>query len=98
MYSSIDSEKNTQQVGLPPTIFLYTLDQLATLLNITQLTMEVSYIYFDGRSPGKHDRSLIRAVNIAPLDKRPEWRVDQRELVRWMKRKKIIYYDSSVSK
>lgn len=73
--------------------FLYTLDQISTLLNVQLRYLETSYIYFDRRSTGLPSRDLIVAHNIAPPELKPDWRVSEKELVRWMKRKGFKYYD-----
>ncbi len=84
-----------RSVGLPPRPFLYTLDQIATLLDVTQKMVELHYIFWDGRSVGMVDKNKMMARNIAPANERPDWRVAERELVRWMKRKGFRFYERS---
>lgn len=83
-----------QTVGLPLRPFLYTLDQLATILNVQTKTLREDYIHFEGRSIGNPDRHVLVARNIAPPDQAPVWRVTERELVRWLKLKGFKYYDT----
>lgn len=83
-------------VGLPARVFLYTLDQIAVMLDLSQTRVEQTYIYFEGRSTGARQRALMLAHNIAPPDERPDWRVSERELIRWMKVKGFKYYDRGV--
>lgn len=52
------------------------------------------YLYFEGRSIGARRRDLMIARNIAPPDQDPEWRVTEREFVRWMKTKGFRYYET----
>lgn len=79
-------------VGLPPKPFLYSLDQVAMLLDVSLAHLRTNYIYFDGRSIGLA-RDRITARNIAPEGQAPEWRVAEAELVRWFKRKGFRFYD-----
>lgn len=84
-------DKTTNQdpelVGLPPRMFLYTLDQIATILALELKTVRASYIFYEGRDVGIVSRDLMVARNISPVGTLPEWRVAQTELVRWMRRK-----------
>lgn len=83
-------------VGLPPRPFLYTLDQVSVLLNISQSLLTQRYLYFEGRSIGTRKRGLMLANNIAPRDEKPEWRIAERELIRWLKYKGYRYYETGV--
>lgn len=81
-----------EKVGLPPRLFLYSVDQIGTILdvNITKLT---TWIFYEGRSIGAHNFDQMTARNIAPRDEKPEWRVSEQELIRFLKRKGFRYYD-----
>jgi|SRR5690606_29567355 len=80
-------------VGLPARVFLFTLDQISVMLDMPERQIAAKYIYFEGRSIGARRRDLMIARNIAPPDEKPEWRVAERELIRWMKSKGFRYYD-----
>lgn len=84
-----------RSVGLPPRPFLYTIDQLSVLVDISESSLRARYIYFEGRTVGAKDADLIVARNIAPANEKAEWRIAERELVRWMKRKGFRYYERS---
>lgn len=81
------------KVGLPPRPFLYTLDQISMLIDVQQVTLERTYVHFEGRSVGAAPRSKMLARNIAPPDDKPDWRVAEREMVRWFKNRGFRYYD-----
>jgi hypothetical protein len=83
----------SRSVGLPVRPFLYTLDQISSLLMVDKNELKQHYIFYDGRSTGFPNRNLIVAHNIAPPDQSPEWRVVDKELVRWMRFKGFKYYD-----
>lgn len=85
------------KIGLPARPFLYTLDQIATLLDVSELQLSRSYMYFEGRSTGKFRKDLMAARNIAPAEEKPDWRVVDRELVRWMRHKGFKFYDRSAA-
>ncbi len=74
--------------NLPVRPFLYTLDQVATIINVTEQTLRAKgYLFFSGRTPGVQSRDEMLTINIAPATEKPEWRIEERELIRWMKRK-----------
>lgn len=93
------------KVGLPPRVFLYTIDQIAALLSVDPRTVKTSYLYFDGINVGPVPRDKLMARNIDP-DYRPpshaepeghgkaEWRVAENELIRWLKHKGFRLYDT----
>jgi len=70
------------EAGLPYRPFLYHLDQIQDLLLVYDLT---PLMYWDRRSTGIHHPQLIKAVNIMPDGQKPEWRVEEAELLRWMR-------------
>lgn len=62
------------RVELPLREFLYTLDQLALILNITQNTLATQYLYFEGVSTGTRvGRMSARDISLDP--NRRDWRV-----------------------
>jgi len=70
---------------LPPRFFLYTLDQVATIVNMTEATLKNTYVHFDGRSVGARPHSKLMARNIAQPGTKPEWRIAENEVVRWLR-------------
>ena len=85
------------KVGLPPRPFLYTLDQISTILNVDLSEIKARYIYYENRSTGVMSVRLLLAKNIEPdRAQRPDWRVAERELIRWMKVMGFKYYDRGV--
>lgn len=75
-------------MGLPFRPFLYTLDQISDLFQIRMAKLS-EMIHFDGRTVGVHHDDTLLARNIMPPDKTPEWRVEELELIRFMKKKGI---------
>lgn len=84
------------KVGLPARPFFYTVDQIAVCLNLSVETVKQKYLFFDGRSTGSQSIHLMVARNIAKPTDRPEWRIAEREFVRWLKLKKFKVYDAGV--
>lgn len=82
-----------EKIGLPPRPFLYTIDQISGILSIPVDALKQRYLYFENRSIGDQDRHLIAARNIAPPADRPDWRISEREFIRWMRLKGYRYYD-----
>lgn len=91
--SAVNHPPTREKVGLPPRAFLFTLDQIAGMIAITEASLKQAYIYFEGRSTGRRSLDLMIAINIAPENERPVWRVSERELIRWLKKKGFRYYE-----
>lgn len=89
--------KQNDKIGLPYRPFLFTLDQISVLLSVEPKALERQYVYFEGRSIGSLSKSQMIARNIAPPDKEPEWRIAERELIRWMRMKGFRYYERGVT-
>lgn len=83
-------------VGIPPRPFLWTPDQIATMLNLETKQVMRNYLYFEGRSIGTRGKDLMVAINIAPAEEKPEWRISEREFTRWMRYKGFRYYERGV--
>jgi hypothetical protein len=77
------------KVGLPIRPFLYTLDQIANLLDIELVRLKAGWIHYRGRTIGRNTGDQMEAIDISPVGQgmKPEWRVSEQELIRWMKRK-----------
>lgn len=82
-----------QAVGLPPKPFFYTIDQVAYLLSIEERSLRAHYLHYHGRSVGAPPRDKIVARNLSPAGIKPEWRIAERELVRYMKFKGLRYHE-----
>lgn len=80
-----------QRLGLPPKPFLYTLDQVATLLALSAGDLK-RYVYYHGVTVGTPRRHEVIARNIAPDDETPEWRVHEDDLIAWMRRQGFYCY------
>lgn len=89
-------ELHPESVGLPMTVFLYTTDQIASQLSLTDHALRTGgYLFYDGRTTGTQKPDEMLARNIAAPGTRPEWRVAQHEFIRWMKRKGFRIYSRS---
>lgn len=87
---------NPERVGLPARPFLYTTDQIATLLSLDEKTVKAQYLFYEGRSTGKRKLGLMVARNIADPKNHPQWRVSERELIRWLRFKGFRIYETGV--
>lgn len=81
------------QVGLPVRAFLFTIDQIATMLNVSEDQVKKKYLHYEGRALGARHPSKMLARNISPEGEKPEWRVAERELLRWMRARGFKVYD-----
>lgn len=84
-----DATNHAGSVGLPPMLFLFTTDQIAMMLNISEDHLMVSYLYYVGRSSGLKKTHQMDAINIAPEGEKPVWRVNANEFIRWCRRRGI---------
>lgn len=66
------------RIQLPLVQFLFTLDQVAMLLNITETDLAQRYLFFEGVSTGI-SRGRMRARDISPTPDRRDWRVGYSE-------------------
>lgn len=105
-YSERDQEMDPEAYGLPAKIMLYTLDQIATMIEVNRTTLERAYIFYDTRSGGAPNRNYIIARDIAPpcphegeqcrkVECKREWRVTEREIIRWLRHKGFKFYRNS---
>ena len=62
------------RIELPLREFLYTLDQLALILNVTENALAVQYLYFEGVSAGTRV-GRMSARDISQDPKQRDWRV-----------------------
>ncbi len=81
------------KIGLPVREFMYTLDQIAFLLEVELSTLKTSMIYFEGRSVGAVNKDRMQAYNIASAGEKPDWRVPERFFKRWMRFKGFKIYE-----
>ena len=84
------------KMGLPLRTFLYTLDQIATMLEMTVPTLKAEHIHFEGRSVGPRPYPKMLARNIAEPGSTPDWRVVDQEFARWLKYKGFVLYEQWV--
>ncbi len=66
------------------------------MLDIPIISLKTHYLFLEGRSIGSRNRGLMTARNIAQTNEHPDWRVSDREFVRWMKVRGFRYYDRGV--
>jgi hypothetical protein len=82
-----------EKIGMPVRPFLFTIDQISVMTQMTEDNLKRHYFHYEGRSIGAVRRELMVARNIAPPDAPPEWRIAEREFIRWMRFKGFRYYD-----
>lgn len=88
------NQNTPEKFGLPRRPFLYTLDQIAVVCHVDLQQIKTAYVYYQGRSTGVPNRNMLKAHNIAPVIQYPDWRVEEKELMRWMKLKGFRGYAS----
>jgi hypothetical protein len=85
---------NAEIVGLPVRPFLYTIDQISVMTGISENQLLTSHCFFEQRSIGTPDIHLMKARNLNQgTDRPPDWRILDKEFVRWMKAKGFRYYE-----
>lgn len=82
------------RIGLPVREFFYTIDQIAYLLSMDEGYVKRTLLHFEGRTPGVCPRDKMTAYDMSSEnDEKPEWRISERHLRRWMRSKGIRVYD-----
>lgn len=87
------SESDRVSVGLPSRPFLYTVDQVAMLLAVSEYYLKHEYAHWMGLSIGVPHPDRIVFRNIAPNGAAAEWRCSEREVVRFLRYKGYKYYE-----
>lgn len=85
--------KERDAVGLPPRIFMFTPDQIAAMLELKVEYVKTRLLFLDKREPGLTPKTRMRAINIAPEGETPEWRVTEREFVRYLRSRGLRFYE-----
>lgn len=92
------TDNQRKAVGLPIRPFLYTPDQIATLLGESTKKILNDYLFYDGLEAGVPKRTQMRCRDIASdelLDKDVhDWRVTEMELYRWLRRMRFRIFDT----
>ena len=91
--ASTTVHERRQAVGLPPQPFLYTLDQIAQIVQRTPATV-ATYLHFAGVTPGKCPEGKMLSANLANVGEPADWRVADAELIRWLRHKGFKVYDA----
>ena len=86
MSGDTSANHKLEKVGLPVLVFMFTIDQIASMLNVSEDTVRLVYLYYQGRSSGLKKRHHMMAINIAPEDENAAWRVSLEEYRRWLSR------------
>lgn len=77
---------------LPVKVFMYEFHQVANMLDVDLDTFKKTMVYYQGRTRRRKDRHDLVAKNISRPDVAPVWRIDEPELIRWLKCKGIKFY------
>lgn len=86
-------QPDPESVGLPVRPFLYTLDQVAMMLSLSESYLRSrGLVFFFGRMTGSPKPDQIKANNIALPEDAPDWRIAEAELIRYCRRKGIKIY------
>lgn len=86
-------ESPASSVGLPIRPFLYTIDQICSLTMISEQALQ-KFLYYEFRSSGQKPPSTMLARNISQRDDRPDWRVAEKEFIRWLRFKQFRVYET----
>ena len=85
--------KDSNVIGLPVRDFLYTVDQISVMLEVSEQQIYNNYLFYQNRSVGVRPKDKMLARDVSPPDApKPEWRITEREFIRWMKFKGFRYH------
>ena len=76
--------RSTYDMRLPVRPFFFTVDQVATLTALT-IPQVRSAMFYNASSVGIAPRDQLYAVNLAPPNAPEEWRIEEKELLRWLR-------------
>lgn len=85
------SDAQRTKLGLPVRPFFYTFEQLSQLMSVDQRNLERFMVHYKGRSVGAPPRDKLAATNLSPEGEMPQWRVEEKDLIRWMRFKGINF-------
>ena len=91
---SLRNRAKRSVVIMPTRPFLFTLDQIGLMLQLSESDLIGRYLFLVGRSSFTVKPFHLRAHNIAPQDAEPEWRVAEFELIRWLEYHGFAYQDA----
>jgi len=80
-----------ERIELPNKYFFYTFDQIRGFLQVSEITFS-RFIHYEGISPGFCPKTMIKAVNLAPTDEEPVWRVSEQAFKNFLRAKGIKFY------
>lgn len=86
MSGDTSASHKLKKVGLPDLVFMFSIDQIASMLSVSEETVRMVYLYYQGRSTGMKKRNHMTAINIAMEDQPTQWRVSLEEYRRWLSR------------
>jgi len=86
MSGDTSASHKLEKVGLPALAFMFTIDQIASMLNVSEDTVRLVYLYYQGRTSGLKKKHHMMAINIAPDGENASWRVSLEEYRRWLSR------------
>lgn len=64
------------------------------MLSLTIPYVKNTLLFYDRREPGLTPKTRLRAINIAPEGETPEWRVTERELIRYLRSRGVKFYET----
>lgn len=92
-----EEDKFQPNVQLPVRQFMYTIDQIAHMLNCSTDTLYNKYLWYTGRDHGQPG-SRLKAINIAPLEdgREADWRVAEEDWVFWLRQRGIQFHEQRI--
>jgi hypothetical protein len=92
-----EEDKFLPNIQLPVRQFMYTVDQIAHMLNCSADTLYKKYIWYTGRDHGRPG-SKLQAINIAPLEDgtTADWRIPEENFVFWCRQRGIAFHEQRI--
>lgn len=83
------------RIVMPLREFLFTLDQIAAMLNINEADLARHYLYFDGVSTGSR-QGRMRARDICPDGNRRDWRVGESQFRAFLRARGFVVAEPDI--
>ena len=87
----LHNDEHAILVALPTKAFMYTLEQVASMLEVAPAHFKNRMVFYSGRDRMKPRAEDLVAVNLSKANVAPEWRVGEEELIRWLRIKGIKF-------
>lgn len=82
----------TRHSDLPARPVFWTLDQVASMLQVDLEYFKRRLVFYEGKSAGMDATKMFRAIDVSAPQDVPAWRIHSDEIIRWCKVRNVRIY------